>query len=845
MLSYTLRAMRVRTRRAGLTALAVLVGVAIITGTLVFTETIDSAFRHLYTGAAQGAQLVVSGRQQIAADPLAAATIPASLVGRIRRLPGVAAAQGQLSELATIVGRNGRVINPGRLPTLAISETHLPFGGLELIAGSAPRGSHEVALDVRTARAQGYRVGDFVPILTAQPVRRFRISGIVALGGSPVGGQTFAVLPLATEQVLYNAPGRVDAVDVALRPGAAPAAGMREIEPLLGPELVVRTSGGEVDAELQRVSARLRSLNGGLLAFSLVAVLVGALLVFNTFSITATQRTGELAVLRALGATRSQILGAVLLEATVLGLAGSVAGIAVGPLAALAIRALFDAGGVALPAGGLAVRAGALLIGLGTGLSAALIAATLPAFRATSAAPLDALRASAAPIRRRGARVLALGGAAALWLGGLVEVLLASGDSDQRLRASAIGGAAVLAGVIIAGPLIAGRLAWLVAWPLRLRGGIAPELAGEHAIQNPSRTAASASALTIGLALVLLVTVYASGLRAATRDAIRQSFAADVVIENHDGSSPIPSSSVRAVQGLLSLAGLSSLSTAPARLGGAGTVSTYGVDPTSWGSVYRFDWVDGSAAALQGLGVGNALVEQDTARADHLIVGSRATLTTGAGRRVPFTVSGIYRDAGLLHGIVLNGDWLDRLFANPQTQAVFVKLAPGANQAAAVAQLNQALAAFPGVVARSESQVASTLARSAGSVLALLDALLALTLLMALLGIAGALNLQVYERTRELGTLRALGMTGGQLRAMVRDESLITAVIGCLTGLVLGLVLAWAVIHALSPEGFVFAVPWLEIAGLIAAVAIAGVVASLPPGHRAARIDVLVAIAHE
>jgi putative ABC transport system permease protein len=359
------------------------------------------------------------------------------------------------------------------------------------------------------------------------------------------------------------------------------------------------------------------------------------------------------------------------------------------------------------------------------------------------------------------------------------------------------------------------------------------------------RVAIGASALTIGLALVLVVTTYASGLRAATGAAIRQTFSGDLAIESADGTSPIPASSIQAAASVPGLASLSSLRTAQARLAGAGTVQVNGVEPTTWGTVYRFQWSQGSAADLAGLGVGDALVEADTARAAHLKVGGKTTLVTGSGQRVVVTIAGIYRDAGLLHGVTLDAAWFARLFQQPQLRATFVELTPGASRYAARAALQSALRAFPGVVVRSQAQLAARTESNVTSVIGLLYALLALSLVMSLAGIAGTMSLSVHERTRELGMLRAMGMTPEQARSLVRDESLISAAVGSLSGLVLGLVLAWAVVHALTPEGFVLRVPWTVVLAGFAAGLGAGVLASVIPGRRISRLNVLVAIAYE
>jgi putative ABC transport system permease protein len=485
------------------------------------------------------------------------------------------------------------------------------------------------------------------------------------------------------------------------------------------------------------------------------------------------------------------------------------------------------------------------VIGLAIGLGTVALAALVPALRASRAAPLEALRASLAPPRGSRRTLISATVAAALGLGGLLVILTASGTASERLRASAIGGGIVILAALMASPLAVPALARLVTWPLGRTGGVVARLARDQAIRLPGRTAVSASALTLGLALVLLVGAYASGLRAATGDAIRQTFAGDLAVENQDGASSIPAASVRAAATVPGLVGLDSLKTAAADLGPARAIQVNGVEPSTWGSVYRFDWVHGPPSRLASLGVGQILAEQDTARAAHLRVGGPATLVTGGGTRVTVTVAGIYRDAGLLRGVTLDTGWFDRLFHQQRLRAAFVKLGPGANRAAASATLARSLGAFPGVVVRSEAQLAASAQRNVSSVIGLFYALLALSLLMSLVGIVGTLNLSVHERTRDLGLLRALGLNAEDARALVRDESLISAGVGSVTGVALGVVLSWALARALSPEGFVFSVPWVGLVAVLLAGTLAGTLAAVPPGRRAARLDILAAIAHE
>jgi putative ABC transport system permease protein len=847
MIRFALRNLLARGRRTALMALAVFVGVAMVSGTLVFTDTIHSAFRQLFTHAAAGADVVVASRQDLSSPISAPASMPSSLVSQIRTLPGVSAAYGQVQDTATIVGRNGKAITSTGAPTLALSYVPAPFTGLQFVAGARPRDPGEVAIDQQTALTQHYRVGDLVPIVTGQPVREFRISGLARFGGASLGGATFAVFDLGTARALYGKEGKVDLIYVAGDRGTAPGTIASEIRPLLSPELVVRTARQEVDTDVQRVSNQLSVLTGGLLAFGFIAVFVGAFVIFNTFSITIAQRMREFALLRALGATRPQVMRSVLMEAAGIGLLASVGGIAGGLGAAAAIRALFRAIGFDFPSAALVLAGRTVLVAVAVGVLVTLAGALLPAWRATAVAPLEALRESAAPARRRShwSRLARALPAIALGVGGIVLAFVSSGSTSAKLTASAVGAVMLVVAIVGLVPATVRRLSRVVAWPLERGGRLLPRLARENAVRNPGRTAVSASGLMIGLALVLFVSVYANGLKRSTAQIIDRTVLGDFTIQSQSGTSLIPAAAARAAALAPGVAAVSSLTTGIARIGSSGDSTAIGVDPTTIGNVYKFQWIDGSEATVANLAPGQVLLERNTARDSNLHVGSHTTITTETGLRRQVTVAGIYRDQALLRGFALPLAEFDQLFHQHELAAVFVKLAPGASQETAGAAIRQALQAFPGVVARSQVQLRNQITGQVNQILLLFYALLAMSVLMALLGIVNTLTLSIYERTRELGLLRAVGMTPGQARRLVRDESMITAAIGTIVGIALGLVLAWIITRALTEQGIVFSVPWLQVGVVLVLGLLAGVLAAVAPAARAARLDVLAAIAHE
>jgi putative ABC transport system permease protein len=574
-------------------------------------------------------------------------------------------------------------------------------------------------------------------------------------------------------------------------------------------------------------------------------VFVSAFVITGTLSITVAGRTHELALLRALGATRRQVLGAVILESGVVGVLASIGGLALGLAAALAIRAVLKLLGAHVPSTGLVLEPRTLAVSLGLGVLVTIGAGLPPAFRATRVSPIEALRDSSAPEARGRPSWPTILAAAVLAVAGVVLVLIRRSSVDAQLTTSTIGAGLLVLAAVLLSPLVVRRLSRVVAWPLERGGRILGRLARENAIRTPARTAITASSLMIGLALVLFVSVYIGGVRTSAKRSVGQTFVADFAVDNQDGTSSIPAASARAVATVPNLLAVSSIKSATATIGKTGDVSASGFDPTTIASVYRFDWIGRTRPSLPDLGEGDVLVERDTARAAHLRVGQSVRVSTPAGLTAQLTVAGIYQDRSLLHGVAIPLPEFDSLFNQDQLRAVFVKLTPGASSADAAAELKQALGPFPGVTVRSESQLRNQAARRVNDVLVLFYALLAMSAVMALLGILTALSLSIHERTRELGVLRAIGMTRAQTRVLIRDESLITATIGTLIGVVLGLGISWIVTRALTSEGIVFAVPWAQLGVMIAVGLVVGVLAAIPAAARAARLDVLSAIAHE
>ena len=846
MIRLVLRGVVARRGRAALTGLSVLVGVAMIAGTFAYTDAVRGAFDELFSSAARGADVVVAPAEA-GADARPGSVTP-EVAARVRRVPGVAQAAGQVTGNATVLDREGRPVRRGNLPTVALSVLPRELQRVTYVHGRAPRDSGEVALDVATAERAGLEEGDRVRVATDEPARSFEISAVVRMGGAGAKGLTAPLVffDRRTAQRLYRRGSGFDVLAVRGARGVTPPALVRRLERALPPALLARTSADQVEASTRQVGDRLQVLQAAVLAFALVAVLVGAFVIFNTFSITVAQRGQELALLRVVGAGRRHVFLAVVGEALVIGLVGTVLGLLAGLATAAGLSELFAVLGLELPAVPISLSARTVLVAGAAGLLATVLAVIVPALRATRVVPLAALRASLIPRpeRRRKwpARVLAAVFAAAGVGGLLLATFARDADPDVRLAASAGGALALVFALALVTPPLVRPVANLLGRPLERRAALPGRLARENAARNPGRTAASASALMIGLALVLFVTVFADGLRQSSRDIIERTFGGDYALVNADGFSPIPASAARAAAITPDVQTVSSLKASEARFGKLGGVTAVGLDPSTIGDVYRLQWLDGSDGTLEALGVDGAIVERETARRAGVDVGDQVPVTTPEGRRATVRVRGIYRDSGQLEGFAIPQATHDRLFGERRLAVVFVKLTPKADRRESGLELREGLAGLPDVRARSQASLADAVTARVDRVLALFTSLLGMSVLVALLGLLATLTLSVHERRRELGLVRAVGMTRTDVRRTVRYEGLITAALGAGAGSALGLFLAWAATRALAEEGMTFHVPWLALGICIALALLAGALASVLPARRAARVPPLEAL---
>ena len=848
-----LRGLLGRKLRAALTAFAIVLGVAMVSGTFVLTDTIKSAFSTVFTTVYQNTDAVITGKSAISSsnngNSPTTPSLPASLLTQVRALPSVALASGGISDSAQLVGRNGKVISSGGAPGLAFSYSPdgQHFNPLKLTSGSFPSGPNEIAIDSSTASKHNYKVGDEIGVVARGPVERFKIVGTVEIAGvSSLGGATMAVFTLPKAQQLFNKVGEYDTISVAAKHGYTPQQVVNQIKPLLGPSAQVRTGQAQAAQATKDTSGFLNIFQDFLLAFGGIALFVGSFVIANTLSITIAQRTRELATLRTLGATRRQVLRSVLIEAFVIGTLASIIGLFLGLLLAKGLNSLLVSFGINLPQTSTVFKTRTIIVALAVGIVITMIAALRPALRATRVAPIAAAREGALLPPSRWAKYgthAAYGtivSAVALMLIGLLVNSLSTG---LRLLAVGLGAVGLFLGVSMLAPKLVPPLVRVLGWPASRIGGSAGKLAQGNSARNPARTASTASALMIGLALVTLVGVLAAGLRTGFKTNVNKVFVADYAITATNNFSPISLASEQAARRVPGVTSVVGIRAGDGRAFGS-TVNVTGVPPNASEAI-KVDWTHGSPQTPAQLGSDGAFVDKSYANAQHLHVGSPLSVETPTGRFLHLTLVGVSNPpsgASPYGDVSISQALFDSVYQNPQNLYSFVNVQGGVTPAN-TNTLNAALAGFPDAKVQTKSQFIDNQLSGLTTLLNLLYVLLSLSIVVSLFGIVNTLVLTVFERTRELGMLRAVGMSRRQVRRMIRHESVITALLGAAFGIPLGILLA-ALIGATINFG-TFTVPIGTLVVFVIAAIIAGLIAAIWPARRAGRLNVLQALQYE
>jgi putative ABC transport system permease protein len=844
-----LKSLWARRIRALTTILAVTIGVAFVAGTYILTDTTFAAFDEIFEDSLAKTDVVITAKEEVRQETGETPSFAASVLPQVKRVEGVRVAAGQIFTAGAIFDAENEQVGSKFAPKFIASD--LP-GSLETqtyVEGREPRNAKEASLDEGAANEAGLGVGDKLKLASVERVATYRIVGLTKLGSASWGGASIAVVTLPEAQRITDKQREFDQVLIAAADGVSEATLKERVqEAVADPALLVETAKENAERNSDQIRDDLGFLRIALFVFAFVALFVGAFLIFNTFSITVAQRIREFGMLRTLGAGRGQILTSVIVEALAIGIVGALVGLAGGYGIAVGLNALFVAIGIDLPTTALVTKDRTIAISLAIGIGVTLVSSLVPALRATRVPPIAALLALELPQSRRRSVVYA---ALAVLLGvaGLALVLAglfggASGGSAAGLMG--VGAVAVLLGVSLFSPRLVRPLASLAGRPLELLRRLIGRLARENTQRNPARTAVTAAALMIGLAVVAFVTVFAAGIKSSIATAVDESFQGELVLQNTDGFSPISPKAAAAARQVPGVELVSTVRAAQAKVvdGGKQRVSALAPDAAE---VLTIDWTEGGPGALRSLTDEQVILDKSLAGDEGLEVGDRIRFLTQIGKRPDLEVVGEFEDkAELLGGAIVTQGLMASQFDQRDDYLDFIKLAPGADADEVQGALVKAMDRdFPVIEVRNQQELKENQEEQINQLLGLIYALLALAVIVSLFGIANTLALSIHERRRELGMLRAIGMSRRQVRTMIRYEAVITALIGAILGMVIGLVFAALIAQPLKDEGFALSYPVGQLVVLLIFAAFAGVLAAIGPARRASRLDVLESLQYE
>jgi putative ABC transport system permease protein len=858
MIAVALKGLAGRKVRALLTAFAIVIGVSMVAGTFILTDTTQQSGLELDDGSTATTDAAIFEKELVKGSTTGThATMPVSMLNKVRALPGVADVSGEVSpqkelHAADVIGRDGKVVathsiargvDPAKLNISAT--TAGAWGPLKLESGAWAKGPRQVVIDRHTATTDHYAIGDPIVISTLGTRHTFRVAGTVSfLAENLPPIPTLAVWDIKSAQKLLHREGRFDIMSIDAKPGTSGAQLVRAIKPLLPADLQVKgteASVKEAEGDWKHDVWQIRTF---LLVFGGIALLVGAFVIFNTLSITVAQRTRELATLRTLGASRKQVMRSVVIEGAVLGLVASAIGLVMGYGVAKGMMLLVDALGADLPTNHTIIATRTVLVSMALGVGITLFASVLPARRATRVPPIAAVREGATlPPTRMAAQSHNAGAVvAAVSLATIAFGVFAGGLGATAVGVLLGGGTlGLFTGIALLAPRLVQPLARVVGWPARRIGGVAGEVAGANVVRNPGRTASTAATLMIGLTLVTVVAVLGAGLNSATREAVSDQVDADYIVDSKDETLPYQAAGGDKLAAVPGVTASSQVRSETVLVKGTEREIT-GLDPATITHFYSFNWKTGSDRTLGQLGADGAIVTKAYAEDNHLAIGSRVDVTTPAGNKGTLRVRGVYDPPAaepLLGDISIGHEAFDSAFTTLKDSLTFLDADAGAAAAIRATAVGLGDASF-----HTEADYAAAKTKDRASAIAMLYALLGFSIIVSLFGMVNTMVLSVFERTREIGMLRTIGMTRRQSRRMIRHESVITALIGATLGLGLGLFLAVLGTQAM-PDIATMTIPWLALGGLSLVAVVAGIGAAVLPARRASRLNVLEAVAYE
>ncbi len=848
MTSLALKSLWARKVRALATSFAVVLGVAFIAGAYVLTDTISAAFDEIFNESLKGTSVVVTAKEPFDQEGGEVVALPDSVLPRVQKVPGVKLAAGAIFTPGGFFDEGGDAIGAKFAPKFISSTLPGQLESLTYVDGHKPRGPREASIDQAAAEEADLSIGDRFSIAGAGRARPFELVGTTKLGSASFGGTSIAQVTLPVAQALTHKRGKFDQISVAAAPGVQAPVLKRRIEAAAPSTVRVETAEENADRASESIDEALGFLQTFLLVFGYIAVFIGAFLIFNTFSITVAQRTSEFGMLRTLGASRRQILASVLAEALSIGLLAGLIGLAGGYAVAAGLQALFKAVGIDLPTTALQMEGRTIVVSVLVALVVTGVSALVPALRSTRVPPIAALQNFVPPLGRGRRLVFNLFAGLLGVIGAAMIVYGLAKGGDVGGRAGLIGGGAfvIVLCVSLFTPRLVPPLARLAGWPLERLRRLTGRLARENSQRNPSRTAVTAAALMIGLALVTFVTVFASGLKATVADVIDENFAGGLVIQNTDGFSPIPAGAARAAEKAPGVEAVATVRSAKAKLLGGPTLQVTGPTPNIEKSV-ELEWVEGGPRTLRRLDDDEVILSESFADDHGLAVGDEVRLLSQSQAQPRLKVAGVFESkADFFGSAIVTPAVMAREFDQTEDRIDFVQVESGADEAKVQALLSAgAKTAFPTAEVLNQGELKEQRESQIEGVVALFFVLLALAIVISLFGIANTLALSIHERTRELGMLRAIGMSRRQVRTMIRYEAVITALIGAVLGLALGVLFAFLIAQPLKSEGFRLSYPIGQLVVVLVLAALAGVLAAILPARRASRLDVLESLQYE
>lgn len=824
--------------RFTLTALSVVLGVAFVAGSFVFTDTINARFENLFSDVYAGVDATVRPDREAfgAEDPY----LEESLLGEVVDVEGVETAAGAVAGFAQLIDAEGVPIGGQGPPTLGFSwveDARLNVLRIEETNGRPPETAGEVVIDIATAEGNGLSVGDEIVVQTINGAEQFTIVGLANFGTEDnLAGATLTAFELREAQRLFDMEGKLSSIDVIAEEGFTQDEMVEALATGTPDRVEVVTGDQQTQEEIDNFTEGLGFLNTALLAFAAVAVFVGAFVIQNTFRITVAQRVRELALLRAVGATGSQVTRMVLIEAAIIGVVASTLGLLAGIGIAQLIKGGMDLLGLGVPEGPLTVLPRTVVVAMSVGVVVTLASALMPARRAAAISPVAAMSEIGASTTRKSLRTRTTVGTgltvlgAGLMAGGLLA------ENGASLALVSIGAVGLFLGISVLAPLLAGPAAKLLSTPLR---GITGKLAAENTIRQPRRTASTASALMIGVALVAFVSIFAASVKASVSDNISEAFPADLSFTSANLTTGVSPAAVDALEGVGEFDAVSAVHAGSFTIEGE-ELNVAGVDPTTISSVYDM----GASTELSAL-AGGMMVAEATLTENGWAVGDVVTVEYEATGEVATEIVGTFEDQNFGNYLISEKTFIENI-GDDQVTIAFVSLAGGVGLTDGKEFAERALVEFPNVSIDTKAEFIADAESQIDQLVALFSGLLGLALVIALLGIANTLALSIVERTREIGLLRAVGMGRRQVRSMIRWEAIVIALFGALLGVLIGSAIGFGVVNSLADEGLgSFTLPGGQLAVWLVAAALAGVFASIGPARKAARLDVLKAISYE